>query len=202
MLKAILFSAFLVLTGVEATAGMPFDEQFIRHEAQGSTYELDLARLGQTRATRPDVRAYAATLVNDHEAYNSSLRELAKSKGIGIPPSMAAKDRKRLDRLAGTRGAEFDAAFVREARRVNNEEIRTFRQEAGRTADPDIRSFVERFLEVDEKHAAGARALSERSVASRMPVIEPPRTGDTMSVPPPASDSNMPIISPPPHDEK
>jgi hypothetical protein len=115
---------------------------------------------------------------------------------------MAAKDRKRLDRLAETRGAEFDAAFVREARRVNSEEIRNFRQEAGQTADPDIRTFVGRFLEVDEKHAAAALALSERSVASRMPVIEPPRTGDTMSVPPPAGDSHMPIISPPRHDEK
>ena len=184
MLKATLTVASLMLACAEAMAATPSDERFIRHEIQASTYEAEFARLGQVRATRPDVRAYAATLVNDHEAYNGALRELAKSKGIAIPSSMAANDKKRLDRLAGTRGAAFDTAFVREAQRVNNDEIRAFRKEASRTADPDIRSFVARFLEVDEKHAAGARALSERGVGSRMPVIQPPRTGDTMPVTP------------------
>ena len=82
---------------------------------------------------------------------------------------MATNDKKRLDRLAGMRGVAFDSAFVREAVRINGEDIRAFRREASRTADPDIRSFVTRFLEVDEKHGAGARALSERHVSSRMP---------------------------------
>jgi putative membrane protein len=202
MLKATLACAFLVLAGAEAMAATPSDERFIRHEIQASTYEAEFARLGQVRATRPDVRAYAETLVNDHEAYNGALRELAKSKGIAVPPGMAANDKKRLDQLAGSRGAAFDTAFVREAQRVNNDEIHTFRKEASHTTDPDIRSFVGRFLEVDEKHATDARALSERAVSSRMPVIHPPRTGDTMPVLPPPSGSKMPVISPPTGAEK
>ena len=197
MLKATLACAFLVLASAEVMAAAPSDERFIRHEVQASTYESEIARLGQVRATRTDVRAYAETLVNDHEAYNGALRELAKSKGISIPPGISANDKKRLDQLAGTRGVAFDTAFVREAQRVNNDEIRTFRQEARHTTDPDIRSFVGRFLEVDEKHAAGARALSDRGLASRMPVIPPSRTGDTMPVLPPPSGSKMPVVSPP-----
>jgi hypothetical protein len=95
------------------------------------------------------------------------------------------------------RGGAFDSAFVREAVRINGEDIRAFRREASRTADPDIRGFVTRFLEVDAKHEAGARALSERHVGSRMPLIRPPRTGDTMPVSPPPSASAMLVIPPP-----
>jgi putative membrane protein len=146
-------------------AATPADRQFIRHEALGSLYESELAHVGLIRATRPEVRAYAATLVNDHEAYNGALRDLAKSKGIALPSGMSGKDKKRLDRLAGTLGGAFDAAFLREAQRVNNDEIRTFRSAASRTSDRDIRGFVGRFLEVEEKHAASARALGDRSVA-------------------------------------
>lgn len=196
MLKAILLGAFLMLAGAEAMAASPFDEQFVRYEAQGSLYELAFARLGEARATRPEVRAYATTLVNDHEAYNGALRDLAETKGIAVPSAIAKTDQKRLDRLSGTRGIAFDTAFIQEARRINGDVIRAFRRQASRTTDPDIRGLVTRFQEVEEKHDAVARTLSEHAVASRSPVIQPPRTGDTMPVISPPSDSHMPVISP------
>lgn len=195
MLKTIILAALLMLAGAKAMA-TPLDDLFVRFEAQSSAYELEFARLGKARATRPEVRTYAAVLANDHEAYSSALRDLAASKGIAVPSGLAPSDRKRLDRLAQTRGAGFDSAFVREARRINSEDMRAFRKEAGRTADPDIHSFVDRFLEVDAKHEAAARALSEHVVASKAPVIRPPRTGDTMAVVPPPSVSSMPVIAP------
>ena len=196
MLKTTILAAFLGLAGANAMAA-PFDDLFVRYEAQSSAYELAFARLGQERAIRPEVRAYAAMLVNDHEAYGGALRHLAESKGIAVPSGLAPSDRKRLDGLARTHGAGFDSAFVREARRINREEIRAFRKEAGRTADPDIHRFVDRFLEVDQKHDAAARALNEHVLASTPPVIHPPPTGDTMTVVPPASASSMPVIAPP-----
>jgi putative membrane protein len=167
MLKVTIFSAFLMLAGAGAMAAAPFDELFVRYEAQTSTYELAFARLGQERATRPEVRAYAAMLVNDHEAYNGALHNLAESKGIAVPPGMTTKHESQLARLAGMGGAAFDAAFIREARRVNDDDLRAFRREASRTTDPDIRGFVTRFLEVEKKHEAGARALAGRAVVNR-----------------------------------
>ena len=197
MLKAMMLGAMLMLGCAGAAAAAPFDDLFVRSELQGSAYELALARLAEARATRPEVHAYAATLVNDHEAYGGALRELAQSKGIPVPPGMGAGNKQRLERLAGLRGAAFDAGFVREARRVNAEDMREFRREASRTADPAIRAFVTRFLEVDERHEAGARELGGRAVASRMPVIKPPPAGSRMPVISPPSDGAMPVITPP-----
>ena len=50
MLKTIIVVASLMLAGVEVMAA-PFDELFVRYEAQGSIYELAFAQLGQSRAT-------------------------------------------------------------------------------------------------------------------------------------------------------
>ena len=176
MSKAIFVGGVLMLACGEVIAATPFDERFMRYEAQGSAYELEFARLGQARAVRPEVRAYASTVVNDHEAYSAALRDLAKLKGIVVPTSMDGEDERRLDRLAEMRGAKFDAAFVREARRINGQSIRALRKEASLTADTEIQIFVKRFLKVDEKHEADARALSERIIVFGTQVV--PRTAD------------------------
>lgn len=196
MLKTALLLFCFMLVGAQARAAASFDELFVRSAAQGSIYELALAQLGQSRATRTAVKTYAATLVNDHEAYNGALRDLADVKAIAMPSVMATSDRKRLDRLTRSQGRVFDTALLREIRRVNGQNIRSFRKELSRTSDPDIRRFVDRFLPVDEEHEAGALALMGRDVASRGPVIQPPQTGDPIRVSPPPGDSAMPVVPP------
>jgi putative membrane protein len=177
----------------------PFDLLFLRHEIQSSRYELEIARLAQQRAASPDVRAYASTLVNDHEAYDGALRDLASQKGVVLPSGLSEKGRAGVDRLAKLSGRAFDHAFIREARRVNSEALREFRREASRTADPAIRSFVTQYLPMDEKHEDAARGLDGTDRATNaMPVIRP-QSGSNMPVikPPASAGSSMPVIPPP-----
>jgi putative membrane protein len=115
----LIIAALLMAVGTRAIAA-PFDDLFVRYEAQNSAYELKFARLGEVRATRPEVPTYATVLINDHEAYGDALRNLATSKGIPVPSGPARSDRRRLDRLAKARGAGFDRAFFREAQRINS----------------------------------------------------------------------------------
>jgi len=119
-----------------------------------------------------------------------------------IPSGISASDKQRLSRLAQTRGASFDREFIREARHINSENQRVLRKEATRTADPDIRHFIEFFTEMDAKHEAAAKALGENTVASKTPIVPPPPTGDDMVIAPPRSDKSMPVIVPPRGDSK
>ncbi len=201
MLRLSMLVALLLMAAASAHAA-PFDDMFLRSEERGSAYELEFARLGEAHATRAEVRTYAATLINDHEAYGSALRNLAESKGIAIPSGPSATDKQRLSRMAQVRGASFDREFIREAQRVNSENQRLFRKEAARTADPDIRHFITFFAEMDAKHEAAAKALSENVVASKTPIVPPPPIGDDMVVVPPRSDKSMPVIVPPRGDSK
>ena len=197
LLMLLILMAAIILSCTPVKAASPYDQAFMRHEIQASAYELDFARLGLARALRPEIRAYAETVINDHAQYNEALRDLARSKDVSLPPTMGRHGRQRLDRLGGTPDSAFDAAFLREARRINGDGIRASRVEASRTADPEIRAFVLRFLNVDKKHQSLARSLSDIVMASRAVVVRPPQTGDPIVVVPAPDKSPMPIIQPP-----
>lgn len=197
LLMLLVLMALLALSWTPVKAASPNDQAFMRHEIQASAYELDFARLGLARALRPEIRAYAETVINDHARYNEALRDLARSKDVPLPPSMDRHGRQRLDRLGGTPDSAFDAAFLREARRINGDGIRALRAEASRTADPEIRAFAMRFLDVDKGHQSAARSLNNIMMASRAVVIRPPQTGDPIVVVPAPDKSPMPVIQPP-----
>lgn len=186
MLKAVMLAALLMFSGFSAMAA-PADDAFLRDAARGSFYELEIARLAESRTTRPEVQTYASVLINAHEAYNGALRDLAASKGITIPSGLSRRDRGRFDRLAQTRGAAFDGAFLREALRINTEALGAFHKETRRTADPEIRGFITHFQDQHTQHLDSARALTDHVVASKAPVVQPPHTGDTMVVAPPST---------------
>jgi putative membrane protein len=181
-------------TPVKAASLYYYDQVFMRHEMEASAYELDFAGLGHARALRPEMRAYAETLINDHARCNEALRDLARSKDVSLPPAMSRRDRQRLELPASTSDSKFDAAFLREARRINGDSIRAFRVEASRTADPDVRAFVLHFLDIDKKHQSVFRSLSNTVLGV---VIHPPRTGNPMLIVPAPNKSQMPIIQPP-----
>ena len=199
-LTTLVFSTLVAVVGLAGSplaAASSYDQVFMRHEVQASTYELDVARLGLARSHRSEIRAYAETLINDHAHYNEALRDLARAKDVPLPPGMTRRDRQRLDRLASTPARRFDAAFLLEARRINGDGIRAFRAEASRTADPDVRAFVLRFLDVEKQHDNLARSLSDTIIASSPAALRPPRTGDPIVIAPPTDKTPMPIIRPP-----
>ncbi len=198
MLKALILAVMLMAgTATAWAAASPYDGLFLRSEARGSSYELAIAQLAQARSRRPDVQAYAMTVVNDHEAYSSALQDLARSKGVSLPSGMTAANRAKLDHLSTLKGAAFDSAFIQEAQRINSIDRRDFRREASRTADPDISAFVTRFLAVEQTHEDGAKALARHAVASNMPVIKPPAAGAGMPVIQPPEGGRTPVITPP-----
>jgi len=193
----LVLSTLVAMVGLSATpfaALAPFDQVFLRHEVQSSAYELDVARLGLARSHRPEIRAFAHTLIDDHAHYNEALRDLARSKDVPLSPGMTRRDQQRVDRLASTPARRFDAAFLLEARRINGDGIRALRAEASRTADPDVRAIVLRFLDVEKEHEGLARSLSDTVIASRPAGLRPPRTGDPMVIAPLPARTPMPII--------
>ncbi len=194
---AAIFGVFVLATGAKAQPLASVDQMFLRSEARSSAYEVAIAQLAQGRASDPEVKAYADTLVKDHEAYDSTLRDLATKKGMTLELGLSAQSKVALERLSRQRGRSFDRTFITEAVRVNSAAIRAFRAEAARTSDPDIRAFVNDHLAMDERHDATASALARKlAPPSRgMPVIRPPVTGSMPVIPPP-SGGTTPVIPP------
>jgi len=135
------------------------DRKFLVKNAQGSTYEKALAELATQRASRADVKAYAARLTTDHDTANQALQDLATFKGVTLPTAMTAADERRLKGMRAHTAGSFDAAFIKEAIRVNAEDKHDSATETAHTQDADIKAFLDKFSSMDTDHERTALAL-------------------------------------------
>ncbi len=135
------------------------DHQFLVKDAQGGAYEIAIAALAQQRSSRDDVKAYASRIIADHTTSNQALQELVRAKGVELPTGMTAEDQVRLNTINSQAGSTADRSFIEEAVRINAEDKRDAAEEAARTADTDIKTFLHKFEAMDAEHERLALAL-------------------------------------------
>ncbi len=138
------------------------DKKFLTDDEQGARYELALAQMAQQKATRPEVKAYAARLVKDHETQNPALEKLVASQGVTPSVGMKDEDQTRLNELSNQAGPAFDGKFVDEAVRVNAKDKKAGDQEKSSTSDADIKAFLNQFASMDSEHEKAALALQQK----------------------------------------
>lgn len=153
VMAASLFSAAAHARATDA------DRKFLTQDVQGGRYELALARLGATKATKPAIRRYSQMVVRDHSVANAALARLARAEGVSAPAGMKAEDSARLAKLRGMDGASFDQAYVDEQIRINSEDKQDADKEKASTKEPAIKAYIARFAAMDAKHQRMAEQL-------------------------------------------
>ncbi len=163
MMKTILMTgvaASLSLISVAAQArANDADRTFLNQDVQGGRYELALAKLGATKATKANIRSYSQMVVRDHQTANAMLMRLVKQEGVNPPAGMTADDQKMLTKLRGMSGNNFDRAYVDEMNRINAEDKQAADKEKASTNEPAIKSYISRFADTDAKHLQMAQKL-------------------------------------------
>lgn len=150
----------LMLTGTAYAADVTDrDSKFLKTEAQGTAYELAIAKLAEQKATKPDIQSYAKMIVSDHEQLNAQLRQLASTKGVELPSSMTDKQQSELKRLQNVNSSAFDSAYKEETVRINEEGKKEDQAEMTAVSDPEIRSYVQKLQASDSKHYEAGKKL-------------------------------------------
>ena len=125
------------------------DQSFLKDSAQGANYELALANLAKQKASKPDIRLYAQTLVTDHD----------KLKGVQLPTGMSKDDQSKLDHMKSLSGSAFDHAFTTEEARINAQDKEVEEKEIGSTQDNDVKAFVQQMQVADANHQKMSQGL-------------------------------------------
>lgn len=158
-LRYLSIGAVLFALGAHAQAVSTTDQTFLQKQAQGTSYELAIAKLAAQKATKPDMRNYAQMVVTDHDQLNSQLQQLAQSKGVTLPSTMTAKQQANLSNLQDLTGSAFDRQYLNETTRINKEDKQQDQQELSATQDFSVRSFVQTLQSADQKHYKAAQNL-------------------------------------------
>jgi len=146
------------------------DRKFIQQAAESGMFEVEIARLAESKASSPDVRELATTLARDHSKANDELVRLANSKKVELPAAPPHGKRKDIEKMAKLSGSEFDHRFLREVGIKNHEEdIRKFEQESAKAKDADLRAWVDKTLPTLREHLA---------MAQKMPAAEASKMGN------------------------
>jgi putative membrane protein len=143
------------------------DRKFIQDAAESGMFEVEIAQLASSKASNPDVKSFATTLVNDHTKANNELVQLANSKKVELPAAPPRGKRKDIEKLAKLSGNDFDQRFMREVG-INDHEkdIKKFEKASEKVKDADLKAWVDKTLPKLREHLAMAQKLPASNTAA------------------------------------
>ena len=96
-----------------AGANLTSDDDFVRDIAVKNMAEVELSRIALDKATNPDIRSFAQTMIDEHGAAGHKLKSVVSGQPIEWPVQLDDKHRKTADDLAKEQGANFDRAYLK-----------------------------------------------------------------------------------------
>lgn len=137
--------------------------KFIQEALQGGQMEVKMAQMGQQKAQNPEVKRLAERLVQDHQAANQELQQLAQGKNIQAAAGHEQKHQGHMEKLQSASGADFDKQFVKHAIQHHKKDIKKFEECSKDMTDAQLKAFVDKTLPKLREHLTMAQAAA-RSV--------------------------------------
>jgi putative membrane protein len=138
------------------------DRKFIENAAKGGLFEVEVAKLAESKASDAAVKDFAKMLADQHTNANSELTQLANSKGVELPAAPGFMQRHSVNSLAKRSGADFDKHFVSEVGiKDHQKDIKEFEKASKDVKDPDVKAFIDKTLPTLREHLAQAQKLPE-----------------------------------------
>jgi putative membrane protein len=138
---------------------------FAVEAADGGMLEVQLGQLALTKASSPQVKEFAQSMIDDHSKANEELKNLAQSKNITLPSTLSEKNQKDYNDLAEKSGADFDKAYCEFMVKDHKDDLDKFKKAAEKAEDPDLKSWAAGKVPVLEHHLSMAEGL-EKGIAS------------------------------------
>jgi putative membrane protein len=101
----------------QTAAAAPTDPQIAAIVVAANQVDIDAAKVAKSHTKNADVKAFAETMVRDHEAVNKQATALAKKQKLKPEPNPTSKDllkagKENVAALKKLKGAEFDKAYI------------------------------------------------------------------------------------------
>lgn len=138
------------------------DKQFLTKASQGNYDEIQLSKLAETKATNPQVKAFAHKMVVDHTALGHQMMPFAQAWGLTPPASLDPDHQAEYDKLSGLSGADFDKEYMSVMDKDHHEALDLFTKEAQTTTDAKFKVAVMHGKSVVAAHTQMADSLNAK----------------------------------------
>jgi putative membrane protein len=128
------------------------DKAFVAKVSQGGMFEVELAKVGQTKATTQDLKDQANTEEHDHTLVGDKLKSIMEANGMEFPTALNAEFQARLEKLSALSGAAFDSAYLHTMEEIHHIDGAAFKQEGTGGSNPDLKSFAAETYRIVLRH--------------------------------------------------
>ena len=140
------------------------DKDFLEQAAQNGHAEIEGSRLAATKATNPEVKAYAQKMVDAHTKSHQELVTLATAKGAKLPDEPSLVQKTKLKLLQAADGEGFDRRYTESLGvEAHEDNIKLFEKASSRSSDPEVKAFATKMLPELREHLTMARSLKTAS---------------------------------------
>lgn len=142
------------------------DRDFFEAAAVTGQFEIRSSELALTRASDPDARSFAQTMVREHKQLADKLGSLASSKGVKLPTALDPEHAQQLDKLRSAKSPkEFDETYADLMEDSHDNAVKLFKDAADKAKDPQLRAFAKNNVAALEQHSAAAEKLDAKDVS-------------------------------------
>lgn len=154
-----LFAAVFGLAAIPAHARS--DAAFLKQAAQNGAAEIEASKLAQSKAQRPEVKAFADAMVADHTKVDQELKQLAASKKVELPNGPSVKQKAELKMIDAGDDAKFDDRYAKAfGVKAHEQTIKLFEEAAANATDGDVKAFAQKTLPALQHHLQMAKGIA------------------------------------------
>jgi putative membrane protein len=125
---------------------------FITSSIKANVGEIQLAQLGQDKATSPELKKLAATMVQQHTQMLNELRGMAPSKQASTDSSANDVTKAAVQNLSSLQGKDFDAKWTEQMLQLHENAAEEFKTMQTTTTDTTVKQWLTKTLPIIEQH--------------------------------------------------
>ncbi|GAB3541963.1 DUF4142 domain-containing protein [Spirosoma fluminis] len=134
--------------------------QYMVELANTSMTEYELSQLATQKATNPEVKAYARTVMNDHQRDDRALQAASKQMNVVLPTTLTNKSKDYVNKMNDMKaGTEFDVQYLDYMASLNDDALDAADDLEDDAPADAVKTFARKVLDDDKKHKEQAKQL-------------------------------------------
>lgn len=147
-------------TSGSATALDMGERNFVQDQLKDGSREVELGQLAEKRAASPDVKEFAAMMVQDHTRAGNKLKDVAKKENVELEKDDDARD--NYERLSKLSGGDFDKEYIDLMVKDHKDAVDALQDQANNADHADVKTWAAETLPRVKHHLEVAQQIQDK----------------------------------------
>ena len=144
------------------TMGSVDTGSFVSNASQSDMYEIQAAKVAQTKSKNPDVKAFAKMMVTDHTAMSNQMKPLISAAGQQPATDLDQRRKGFLDNLNAAPAADFDKTYIDQQVAGHQEALDLMKGYADRGSDAGLKGAASQAIPKIQMHLDKAKEIQAK----------------------------------------